>query len=149
MWIPPSRGYMKFNVDGSAKGKPGPVGIGGVLRDNLSIVKMIFPKSVGIEDSNVAELLAVREAMRLFISSCWATSHKLIIESDSSNVVKWIRNPQSVPWSMKRIISHIVVLKVQIKECDVMHILRECNDMADGLAKAGVSRSNNLMVYYN
>ena len=64
MWIPPSRGYMKFNVDGSAKSKPGPAGIGGVLRDNLSVVKMIFSKSVGIEDSNMAELLAVREAMR-------------------------------------------------------------------------------------
>ncbi|XWS10417.1 hypothetical protein CRYUN_Cryun39dG0075400 [Craigia yunnanensis] len=143
MWIPPPHGYMKFS-----KGKLGPTGIGGVLRDNLLVVKMVFSKSVGMEDSNMAELLAVRKAMCLFISSCWAPSHKLIIESDSSNVVNWIHNPQSVPWLMKRIISHIVVLKVQIKECEVLHILRECNDMADGLSKAGVSRRNNLLVYY-
>ena len=54
-----------------------------------------------------------------------------------------------MPWSVKRIISHIVVLKVQLKECEVLHILREGNDMADGLAKAGVSKSNNLLVYYD
>ena len=85
IWIPPPSGCMKF--------KPGLAGIGGVLRDNLLAVKMVYSKSVGLEDSNVTELLAVREAMRLFISSCWAPSHKLIIESDSNNVVKWIHNP--------------------------------------------------------
>lgn len=29
-WIPPDQGVMKFNVDGAARGKPRPAGIGGV-----------------------------------------------------------------------------------------------------------------------
>ncbi|XWS68843.1 hypothetical protein CRYUN_Cryun04dG0127700 [Craigia yunnanensis] len=70
MWIPPPYGCMKFNVDGFSKDKSGPVGIGGILGDNLSVIKMVFSKFVGMEDSNMAELLAVREAMCLFISSC-------------------------------------------------------------------------------
>ncbi|KAK3205589.1 hypothetical protein Dsin_019635 [Dipteronia sinensis] len=33
-WIPPTSDRLKFNVDGSARGKPGPTGVGGVLRDS-------------------------------------------------------------------------------------------------------------------
>ncbi|XVF56550.1 hypothetical protein PTKIN_Ptkin06aG0130000 [Pterospermum kingtungense] len=33
-WIPPPKGVVKFNVDGSAFGKPGPAGIGGVMRNH-------------------------------------------------------------------------------------------------------------------
>ena len=141
-------GFMKFNVDGSSVGKPGPAGIGGVLRDNSTAVKAVFSKSIGVADSNVAELLAVREAMHIFLSSSWMNSHKLIIESDSSNVVKWIHDPQSVPGKMKKYISHIEALKTQLKEWGLVHISRENNEMADFLAKAAVFRDNDLLVFY-
>ena len=85
---------MKFNVDGSFKGKPDPVGISGVLRDCTATVRIVFSKVVGVVDSNVAEQLAMREAMHVFVSSSWVRSHRLIIESDSTNVVNWIHNPQ-------------------------------------------------------
>lgn len=39
IWNPPDDQTLKWNVDGSSKGKPGPAGIGGVLRDHLGIVK--------------------------------------------------------------------------------------------------------------
>eukprot|EP00268_Persea_americana_P062605 TRINITY_DN8040_c1_g2_i6.p1 TRINITY_DN8040_c1_g2~~TRINITY_DN8040_c1_g2_i6.p1 ORF type:complete len:254 (+),score=31.35 TRINITY_DN8040_c1_g2_i6:132-893(+) len=32
-WSPPSPNVLKFNVDGAARGKPGPAGIGGILRN--------------------------------------------------------------------------------------------------------------------
>ncbi|KAI9161242.1 hypothetical protein LWI28_015677 [Acer negundo] len=51
-WTPPSPNGLKFNVDGSAKGKPGPVGIGGVLRDSRGkILCLFFSFFVGNEDS--------------------------------------------------------------------------------------------------
>ncbi|XVF86739.1 hypothetical protein PTKIN_Ptkin18bG0066500 [Pterospermum kingtungense] len=53
---------MKFNVDGSTLGKPGPAGIGGVLRDHEGNIKIRLLKSVGSADSNLAELLAIKEA---------------------------------------------------------------------------------------
>ena len=61
-WKFPTPRYMKFNVDGSFKGKPRPAGIGGVLRDCSGAFKAVFSKAIGLADSNVAELLAVREA---------------------------------------------------------------------------------------
>jgi hypothetical protein len=39
IWNPPDDQTLKWNVDGSSKRKPGPAGIGGVLRDHLGIVK--------------------------------------------------------------------------------------------------------------
>ena len=83
-------------MDGSSIRKLGLTDIGGVLRDNAITVKMVFSKPVGVADSNVAKLLAIREAIHIFISSYWVHSHSLIIESDSSNVVKWIHNPYNV-----------------------------------------------------
>ena len=87
-WNSPLCGFMKFNVDKSSLGKSGPAGIGGVLKDKLATVKVVFSKSIEIVDSNVAELLAVRKAIHIFLYSYWMISHKLIIENDSNNVVK-------------------------------------------------------------
>ncbi|XVE77345.1 hypothetical protein DITRI_Ditri13aG0055200 [Diplodiscus trichospermus] len=41
-WIAPPFGALKFNVDGSARGKPGPAGIGGILRDHRGVAKVRF-----------------------------------------------------------------------------------------------------------
>ncbi|XVF62072.1 hypothetical protein PTKIN_Ptkin08bG0187700 [Pterospermum kingtungense] len=68
-WICPQMGCLKFNVDGSAKGKPRLAGIGGVLRDHEGNVKIQFMKSIGLADSNLAELLAIKEAFLIFASS--------------------------------------------------------------------------------
>ena len=47
-WIPPLADSLKFNVDGSSRGKPGPSGIGGVLRDSCGKILCLFSFSVGI-----------------------------------------------------------------------------------------------------
>ena len=109
---------------------------------------MVFSKANGLADSNVAELLAVREALRIFLSSKWVSSHRLVIENDSSNVVKCVLYPQGTPWALKKIMSQIVAYKAMLIEWDIMHILREGNDIADGLAKSGVYIQSDLLVYY-
>ena len=106
MWVSPPLNFMKFNVDDFAKGKPRLADIGGVLRDWKVAVKVVFSKPIGVADSNVAELLTVLEALRIFVASRWALSHKLIIESDSSNVVNWVINPHGSPWLLKKFDSH-------------------------------------------
>ncbi|XVE48617.1 hypothetical protein DITRI_Ditri01bG0015800 [Diplodiscus trichospermus] len=67
-WSCPPEELLKFNVDGSALGQPGLAGIGGVLRDHGSNIKLVFSKHRGVADSNLAELLAIREAIFLFSS---------------------------------------------------------------------------------
>ena len=82
LWKVPPPGSLKFNVDGSAKGKPGPAGIGGVLKDCMAVTKAVFSRAIGVTDSDIAELLALREVLRIFTTYKWVSSHKLIIESD-------------------------------------------------------------------
>ncbi|XVE67036.1 hypothetical protein DITRI_Ditri08aG0128000 [Diplodiscus trichospermus] len=115
-WSKPVSGEMKFNVDGASIGKPGPAGIGGVLRDHMGVERIRFSKSIGVAESNYAEAMAVREAFIIFLASPWAHSYKLIIESDSKNVVSWVLNPHSAPWRIRNIMVHIENLKTQIRE---------------------------------
>lgn len=73
--------FLKFNVDGAARGEPLPASIGGVLWDHEESFHCFF-KAVGVKDSNDAAVLAILEAFGIYSSSF----HKvLIVESDSSN----------------------------------------------------------------
>ena len=54
---------------GAARGKPGPTGAGGVLRNDKGVILSMFSKSVAVRDSNEAEVLAILEALRIFSRS--------------------------------------------------------------------------------
>ncbi|XVE65736.1 hypothetical protein DITRI_Ditri08aG0023300 [Diplodiscus trichospermus] len=141
-WNKSPAGVFKFNVDGSSHGKPSSAGIVGILRYHLSMEKIRFSKSIGIKDSNVAELLAIREALILYASSIWAQNAALIIESDSKNAVNWVLNAKEP----ENLLTILKMLKLMIKEWKVVHISRECNRIADGLTKEGVNRFSNLLL---
>ncbi|EOY08336.1 Uncharacterized protein TCM_022692 [Theobroma cacao] len=93
----PSEGCLKFSTNGTSRGNPEDLGIDGPLRDEFGNTLAIFSKAIGWSDSNMAELLATKEAVLLFIASRWNSSHSLILEFDSSNAVKWIQNPMDIP----------------------------------------------------
>ncbi|GJQ89475.1 reverse transcriptase [Tanacetum coccineum] len=88
-WCPPDDGALKFNVDGSAKGKPGFAAIGGLLRNSEGVVVALFSIPVGVMDSNVAEVLAIKEACKMLNKKVEFNSVKIVIESDSLNAVSW------------------------------------------------------------
>lgn len=44
---PPTPSLLKFNVDEAANGKPGPMGVKGVLRNTNGIVIALFSKHMG------------------------------------------------------------------------------------------------------
>ncbi|XVF58965.1 hypothetical protein PTKIN_Ptkin07bG0108800 [Pterospermum kingtungense] len=115
----------EFNVDGSAMGKPGPAGIEGLLRDHEGNVILRFMKSIGHADSNLAELLAIKEVFLIFASSRWANSHVLIVESDSQSAVKWVNYLGTMPGTMRRFGNQIECFKLKIKEWRVNHILEK------------------------
>ncbi|EOY11314.1 PLAT/LH2 domain-containing lipoxygenase family protein, putative [Theobroma cacao] len=82
-WEPLNRGFLKFNVDGAAKGNPCQAAIRGVLREEEGVVKILFSIPIGISKANTAEVMAIKEAFKLFGVSKWVGSHCLIVESDS------------------------------------------------------------------
>ncbi|EOY31580.1 Uncharacterized protein TCM_038517 [Theobroma cacao] len=88
---------MKFIVDGAVKGCVGLVGMEGLLRNEADEVKISFSKPIGVTDSLTAEILAVKEAFKVFTASKWKENHSLLIESGVSNVVKWVLNSKLMP----------------------------------------------------
>lgn len=87
-WTPPEQNIMKFNVDGAARRKPGPQEIGGVLRNHKGTTSIVFSESVGVGNSNEAEILKIRRA--LTIKKTYRQG-KLIIKGDSANAIKWAK----------------------------------------------------------
>ncbi|EOY15851.1 Uncharacterized protein TCM_034797, partial [Theobroma cacao] len=70
-WEKPPDRTMKFNVDGAASGSTNEAGIGGLLRNSKGEVRMMFSKSIGVGDSNLAEVLTIQEAFAMFLASKW------------------------------------------------------------------------------
>ncbi|XVF82028.1 hypothetical protein PTKIN_Ptkin16aG0010000 [Pterospermum kingtungense] len=66
IWEKSLLGSLKFNVDGSSLGNPRPSGIGGLLRDHMGRELITFSKSIGVSDSNIVEVMTVRESLVLF-----------------------------------------------------------------------------------
>ncbi|XXG44210.1 hypothetical protein AAC387_Pa01g4073 [Persea americana] len=129
------RGFLKFNVDGAARKKPGPAGVEGVLAYILQgNVLLMFSKKVGIKESNETEVLAILEALRLFFSSF---REKLLAESDSSN---------EGPWRFHFLSAEIKSLSSQ-GYVEFRHVRRLANAMADSIAKQGVDRVTPLIAY--
>lgn len=79
-------------LEGSAKGKPGPAGIWGVLRDDKGCVLAIFVASIGIRGSNEAEFLAIVKALEMSLEKEWLKEGSLIVESDSKVALAWIKS---------------------------------------------------------
>ncbi|GJR18776.1 putative ribonuclease H-like domain-containing protein [Tanacetum coccineum] len=84
-WCPSNDGALKFNVDGSAKGKPGLASIDGLLRNSEGVVVALFSIPFGVMDSNVAEVLSIKEAYKMLNKKIKFNLVKFVIESDSLN----------------------------------------------------------------
>lgn len=103
-WKPPQLGTWKFSIDGASKGKPGQAGIGGVLRNHKGESYIIFNESVGIKDSNEAEILSIRRALLIWMHF---GHENLIIEGDSANAFKWAFGLRRPPWRLTNVVREV------------------------------------------
>ncbi|XVF77402.1 hypothetical protein PTKIN_Ptkin14bG0040100 [Pterospermum kingtungense] len=113
-----------LTLHGAARGHPGSAAIGGALRDS-----------------------AVKEAFKLFSSSKWVKEYELDIESDSFNVVQWVSNPDRAPWRLRGILVEMDNLKKLVPS--IKHIFRDANQVADGLAKFGIDRLQEILMFFD
>ncbi|KAK8495505.1 hypothetical protein V6N12_046194 [Hibiscus sabdariffa] len=98
---------------------------------------------MGRVDAPTAEFLTIVEAIKIFGSSSWASSHQVTVESDCSNVVSWFLQPHNAPYSfMQSIIS--CRRKWARWKWELELIPREANEVADNLAKRGINRSHDI-----
>ncbi|KAK3231067.1 hypothetical protein Dsin_002948 [Dipteronia sinensis] len=137
VWSPSACGVLKFNVDGSARGSPAHAGIRGVLRDSIGSVLCIFSLSIGTQDSNTTELLAIHKAVCLCHSKEFIKGRKVEIVSDSTVVVNWVNAGDF--GSVKHIdcIYDIREKMASLGSLTVRHNARSTNTLADCLTKFG------------
>ena len=74
-----------------------------IFQDHKGVVQCLFSIPVRIKDFNEAKLIAVIKAPELSSSSEEYIGKRIIIESDSSNVINWMikesnRNCELVAW---------------------------------------------------
>jgi ribonuclease HI len=123
-------------VDGGSLGNPGPAGIGVVI-DGCGDNKIRVAKWIGHQDNNVAEYIALLEAMQCAVALKAKTLH---VYSDSEVVVRQMsgeykcRSPRlySLNWVCRKLARSF--------DFSISHVRREHNTEANRLAHSAVRR---------
>jgi ribonuclease HI len=123
-------------VDGGSLGSPGPAGIGLVI-DASARGTIKIKKRIGHQDNNVAEYVALLEALQLALKLGASTLH---VFSDSEVVVKQMTGEYScrssrlysLHWTCRKLARSI--------EFSISHIPRENNAEANRLANSAVRK---------
>ena len=121
-------------VDGGSQGNPGPSGIGVIINGSVSWPIRIA-KWIGHQDNNVAEYVALMEALQCALA---LKANALHVYSDSEVVVRQMRGEYTC--SSARLYSlHWTCRKLaRALKFSISHVPRESNAEANRLANAAV-----------
>ena len=128
-------------------GNLGSAGIGGVIRDCKGQVLFVFSKCIRIADSNLAELMAVVNALSYMASANFDLLTDIILESDSKAVISWVNNVLDSPWKYNNLFNKLQNLCLGLGKISFVHIFKEANHFADSLANTGVHRTSDLIAW--
>jgi len=128
--------YLIAYVDGGSHGNPGPSGIGVVI-ENPTGERTRIAKWIGHQDNNVAEYVALLEALQFAIAT---KAKALVVYSDSEVVVRQMtgqyacRSPRlySLHWTCRKLARSL--------DFSISHIRREHNTEANHLANHAVRK---------
>jgi ribonuclease HI len=127
-------------VDGGSLGNPGPSGVGVVI-GGAQRLPIKIAKWIGYQDNNVAEYVALLEALQCALS---LNATRLHVYSDSQVVVKQMtgdyacRSPRlySLNWTCRKLAQSLTF--------SISHVPREQNVEANTLASLAVRQFVNL-----
>jgi ribonuclease HI len=127
-------------VDGGSLGNPGPSGVGVVI-GGAQRLPIKIAKWIGYQDNNVAEYVALLEALQCALS---LNATRLHVYSDSQVVVKQMtgdyacRSPRlySLNWTCRKLAQSLTF--------SISHVPREQNVEANTLANLAVRQFVNL-----
>jgi ribonuclease HI len=127
-------------IDGGSHGNPGPSGIGVVIHTGGGEERLRIAKWIGCQDNNVAEYVALLEALQCALALSAKTLH---VYSDSQVVVRQMRgeytcrSPRlySLNWTCRRL--------ARTLKFSISHIRREHNLEANALANSAVRNRTN------
>jgi ribonuclease HI len=128
-------GFVAY-VDGGSLGNPGPSGIGVVIDDSGG-GKIRIAKWIGHQDNNVAEYVALLEALQCALAFKATTLH---VYSDSEVVVRQMRGEYTCR-SARLYSLHWVCRKLaRSLNFSISHVTRENNAEANSLANSAVRK---------
>ena len=124
------------NVDGGARGNPGPAGYGAVLKDDAGEVLAELYDGIGINTNNVAEYRGLIAALE------WALEHghtRLHVRSDSLLIVQQMLGAYRVKHEgLIPLYQRARMLAAKIGNVTFEHVRREYNKEADRLSNLGM-----------
>ena len=121
-------------VDGGSLGNPGPSGIGVVL-DSCEGPKIRIAKWIGRQDNNVAEYVALLEALQCALT---LKARKLHVYSDSEVVVRQMKGEYTCRSPRLYSLNWICRKLARSFDFSISHVRREHNAEANGLANSAV-----------
>lgn len=127
-----------INVDGAARGNPGPAAIGAVLRDEVGNVTGRISRAIGITTNNQAEYQAIIAALEKAVS---AGARRVSVKSDSELVVNQINGRYKIKnTALRPLYQKVVQLAGTLESFTIAYIPREQNAEADALANQALDR---------
>jgi ribonuclease HI len=130
-------------VDGGSLGNPGPSGIGVVI-EGSEAGKIRIAKRIGCQDNNVAEYVALLEALQCALT---LRAKALHVYSDSEVMVKQMRGEYACR-SPRLYSLHWICRKLaRSLDFSISHVRREHNTEANGLASSAVRRRTSKLAY--
>jgi ribonuclease HI len=123
-------------VDGGSLGNPGPSGIGVVL-DGPEGPTIRIAKWIGRQDNNVAEYVALLEALQCALT---LKTRKLHVYSDSQVVVRQMKGEYTCRSPRLYSLNWICRKLARSFDFTISHVRREHNIEANGLANSAVRK---------
>ena len=96
-WMPPPRGILKLNFDGSYQKSLRRGGIGGVIRDSFGNVVRRFCGPMDTSDANEVEMYALLIGCRELLKLGGLAA---IVDGDSFSAIQWGSRKTSCPWRL-------------------------------------------------
>jgi ribonuclease HI len=119
------------NVDGGARGNPGPAAIGAVVRDAGGEVVAEAAETIGVATNNVAEYRALMRGIELAVEN---GATELELYGDSELVVKQVRGEYRVKdANLKPLHAEVRAALAGVGSWSFGHVRRENNADADAL----------------
>lgn len=123
---------MTFNIDGGARGNPGPAGYGVRIVDADGRIVDELHEAIGIATNNAAEYAGLLAALRYAVQHAW---RDITIRSDSLLLVCQMRGEYRVKNpGLKVLHAQARRLVEQLGRVTFVHVRREDNADADALA---------------
>lgn len=132
-----------INIDGGARGNPGPAGYGAFVTDENGNVLAELHGGLGIATNNVAEYNGLLAALQ------WAIDHghrDVRIKADSELLVKQMRGEYKVKHpGLQPLAARARLLAAKLDSVTFEHVRREQNKEADRLSNVGMDEAEEAL----